>query len=163
MKLFTSEQICEWDAYTVKQHYTSSIELMEVAANAVVFELQNSIYSNHYTIFCGTGNNGGDGLCIARLLADEEVKVQVFIVGNADKGTDDFRANLKLLIETDIPVSFLSDVSSDFLVSPNSVVLDCILGIGINRPVDGWLAQLIDKINELPHQRIAIDVPSLQV
>ncbi len=161
MKIFTAEQIREWDQHTVLLYYNNSSELMERAANAVVEHMSYSEINKTVTIFCGIGNNGGDGLCIARMLAEREYTVDVFIVGDSQKGTDDFKLNMQRLLESEVPVQFLSPDELSFEIKPRTLVLDCILGTGIKRPVEGFLAQVIDQINEQsPFRLIAIDMPS---
>jgi NAD(P)H-hydrate epimerase len=161
MKIFTAEQIREWDQHTVLLYYNNSSELMERAANAVVEHLSYSEINKAVTIFCGTGNNGGDGLCIARMLAERDYVVDVYIVGDSQKGTEDFKLNMQRLLESEVPVQFLSPEELAFEIKPRNLVLDCILGTGITRPVEGFLAQVIDQINEQsPFRLIAIDMPS---
>lgn len=160
MKLFSTDIIREWDTYTIQKHYEDSSELMEIAAHSAVVKLKELATEADYFIFCGTGNNGGDGLCIARLLNDESFSSHVFIVGDSESGTKDFKLNLKRLLDTDVPVNFLSEANFEFQLPSSGIVIDCIFGTGINRPAEGWMAKLIDKLNALPLMRIAIDLPS---
>ncbi len=80
MKIFSVKQIKDWDSYTIKHEPIKSIELMERAATACFnWIVQNFDDEYHFKIFCGKGNNGGDGLAIARLLKSIKYKVSVFI------------------------------------------------------------------------------------
>ncbi len=161
MKIFTAEQIREWDQHTVLLYFNNSAELMERAANAVVEHLGYSEMNKTVTIFCGVGNNGGDGLCIARLLAEREYNVEVFIAGESHRGTEDFNVNMKRLLESEVPVNFISEGDVTFEIKPRNLVLDCILGTGITRPIQGFLADVINRIHQQePFRIIAIDLPS---
>ncbi|HEY8403728.1 MAG TPA: NAD(P)H-hydrate dehydratase [Flavobacteriales bacterium] len=160
MKLFAAQEIREWDQFTIKKHYENSADLMEVAAESVVEWLMTEMTTNRYTILCGTGNNGGDGLCIARLLAAEELEVDVVVVGDSEQGSPDFKLNLQRLLETTVPVKFLNDSVKDFHAEEHAILIDCLLGTGVNRPVEGKLAELIDYVNQLPQACISVDVPS---
>jgi NAD(P)H-hydrate repair Nnr-like enzyme with NAD(P)H-hydrate epimerase domain len=94
MKLLSAQQIKDWDAFTIKHEPIASIDLMERAARAFVqkyielFPVQKSV-----KIFCGLGNNGGDGLAIARLLTDKYNLIEVFIVEHSSNRSADFKLN----------------------------------------------------------------------
>jgi hydroxyethylthiazole kinase-like uncharacterized protein yjeF len=160
MKLFSAQQIRDWDQYTIKKHYQSSAELMEVAAQVVVEWLITHMATSRFTIVCGTGNNGGDGLCIARLLAEEDGNVDVVVAGDSEKGSSDFKLNLQRLIETNVLVNFIKDSSEEFRPDADTTIIDCLLGTGVNRPVEGQLAALIDQINNQQRPCISVDIPS---
>ena len=98
MKIFSASQIKEWDAFTIENEPVSSIELMERAAKAcTAWILQNFNHTTSFKIFCGKGNNGGDGLAIARLLIENKFRVSVYIVETNSAGSDDFQNNLQKL------------------------------------------------------------------
>src|ERR1017187_7329319 len=106
MKILTAEQIREADAYTIKHEPIASIDLMERAANACMIWLTSSFQvKTKVHVFCGLGNNGGDGLAIARLLAEKKHPVCVYIIRYSDKCSDDFKINeqrLKAIAEVSI-------------------------------------------------------------
>ena len=108
MKIFSAQQIKSWDAYTIQKESIRSIDLMERAAIAC-FEwiLKNFDNTYSFTIFCGRGNNGGDGVAIARLLLEKNYKVRIIIVGHS-KGSNDFEANLKKLVSLRAEITFLN-------------------------------------------------------
>ena len=98
MKVFDAEQIRAWDQYTIRHEPIASIDLMERAALKCVEWLEDNqwfVYS--FSIFCGKGNNGGDGLAIARMLAERGCSVSVNILEFGHKGTEDFQINLAKL------------------------------------------------------------------
>jgi len=161
MQIFATEQIRAWDEYTIRQEPITSVDLMERAATACYeWLLQNNYKGKSFTIFCGKGNNGGDGLVIARLLAQSNHAVTVYILEFGHKGTEDFQINLARLHDTTAVIRF---ISSEELVHPipaQDVVIDALLGSGINRPADGLTASLINHINHSNNEVIAIDIPS---
>ncbi len=110
MKIFSASQIKRWDQYTILHTPVSSIELMESAAVACFGWIKNNIKSDKNTyIFCGKGNNGGDGLAIARLLLHEHYNVSVYIPHTNKKGTNDFEENLRRLYDVTGQVRFLQN------------------------------------------------------
>src|SRR5690349_10956549 len=98
MKIFSASQIRDWDKYTIEHEPVASIDLMERAATKCVEWLLTTGYSKkNFTIFCGKGNNGGDGLAIARMLTEKGNQVVVYILEFGHKGTEDFQINLERL------------------------------------------------------------------
>ncbi len=99
MKIFTAEQIREADKYTMEKEGISSIELMERAAGGCISKMMGEWLDNdkEVIIFCGLGNNGGDGLAIARILSESEVNVKAIIVNYSDKRSKDFSINYSLI------------------------------------------------------------------
>ncbi len=160
MKLFSREQLRAWDQATIENLYSSSAELMEVAARTCAEVLVDKAPAGRYIFFCGTGNNGGDGLVMARLLHEQQLDVLVVVVGDASKGSPDFRDNLQILIDGDLPLSFMSAMPESFEMDPDAVLVDALFGSGLNRPIEGWLSELIVAINALPNRVVAIDMPS---
>lgn len=160
MKLFPIEQLRQWDAHTIREQYESSSALMEVAAKACTEVLLDKVPSPLYVFFCGTGNNGGDGLVMARLLVEHELQVVVLVVGDPAMGSKDFRENLQLSIDGDLPLKFLSADDFEVIIPESAVVVDCILGSGLNRAVDGWMAEVIGMINQATNTVVSIDIPS---
>ncbi len=157
MKVLSSQQIREADQYTIVNEPIKSIDLMERASEAFVIKfLGLHPEMQPVFIFCGTGNNGGDGLAIGRLLKAIGWQIDIFIVGDTSKGSPDFVTNLD---RTD---SFhLISNESDFPdVSSNSIVIDGLFGSGLTRPVEGLHAKLIEFLNAIEAQRMAIDIAS---
>lgn len=160
MKIFTAEQIRNWDAYTIANEPITSVNLMERAA-AACYEWINKYYSNvGFKIFCGKGNNGGDGLAIARMLLQNGKKVTVYILEFGHKGTDDFQINLQRLHELTADIHFIQSPQYFPVINKNDVVIDAILGTGLNKPLEGFTAELARYINRSPATVIAIDIPS---
>lgn len=111
-------------------------------------------------IFCGKGNNGGDGLAIARLLPADKYNVSVFILENNHSGSADFEINLARLKNTSVKIFFLQNEKSFPICSNDDLIIDAIFGTGLNKKPAGLVAELINYINESPGNKISIDVPS---
>lgn len=161
MKLLSSQQIHEWDAYTIANEPVSSIDLMERAAEACTdFLLQEEFYGKSFKIFCGKGNNGGDGLAIARQLINKGNYVSTYIIEFGAVGTNDFQTNLQRLHELTTNIFFIQ--SEDFFpeINKNDVVIDALYGSGLNRPLKDLSASLVEFINRSFANIISIDVPS---
>jgi ADP-dependent NAD(P)H-hydrate dehydratase / NAD(P)H-hydrate epimerase len=161
VKLFTAEQIKRWDAFTIQHLGISSLELMERAATKCVSWLtDNGFTQRHFSIFCGKGNNGGDGLAIARLLAQKGSTVDVYILEFGKIGTDDFQANLERLHDFPVSIHFIQPDVPLPEIQQTSIVIDALFGAGLNKPLEGISAALVQHINQSKAPIIAIDVPS---
>lgn len=160
MKIFTAAQIREWDKYTIKEEPITSIDLMERAATACFKWIKkNTSATQHIIICCGTGNNGGDGLVIARLLQQAKYKVSVYIL-NIKKTSAEFAVNLELLNTLEIDI-FHINTPKDFPVfSKDKVIIDALFGTGLGRPLKTIAAQLVEYINKTALPVISIDIPS---
>ena len=162
MKIFTSAQIRECDEQTIKVSGIRSIDLMERAANKCADWLKASFPKETlFIILCGPGNNGGDGLAIARMLHLRSYGVKAFLLNFGNELSADCATNyqkLKQVNEQLVTVveqdTFLSDLP------PHVVIIDAILGTGLSRPASGWVAAFIERINKMPNRKLAIDIPS---
>ncbi len=162
LQLLTSPQIREADAYTIKNKPISSIDLMEAASKAFVKAFMEEVPDRDtlISVYCGTGNNGGDGLAIARLLKEQAYdSISVKIMRFSPKESADFKINLDRLKLTGIPLSELSNAIN--LPKENaSVIIDALIGSGLNKALEGELQTLIKSLNKLKKKVIAVDVPS---
>ncbi len=161
MKILAIESIREADAFTIKNEPIESIDLMERAANACLQWL-----NNHYdvftelTVFCGMGNNGGDGLAIARMWQEIGSPVQVIVIHHSNNRSKDFEINLQRLSELNIPVFEVNSVEEIPEIKKDNIIIDAILGSGLNKPTEGIIADVIKHIGKLENEIIAIDIPS---
>lgn len=161
MKIFSADQIKAWDAYTIKHEPILSIELMERAAlTCADWLVYNHQAKQHLHIFCGKGNNGGDGLAIARLLLQKGCAVSVYILEFGHKGTDEFQANLHRLHQLTTDIHFLQTTESFPVLTGEDTVIDALFGTGLNKTPDGITADLINHINHSPASVISIDIPT---
>jgi NAD(P)H-hydrate epimerase len=160
-KIFSTQQIKAADRFTIKQEPIASINLMEQAAAKCAEWLQTHFTKhNTFIIFCGNGNNGGDGLAIARILFLNGFDVRVYTINASVKHTDDFLENEKRLNEIRCPVAALDDGKSIPEIKVTDVVIDAIFGTGISKPITGIAAEIITAINASGAQIISVDIPS---
>lgn len=163
MKIFTTGQIRAWDAYTIEREPVVSVDLMNRAAQAFT-DWFTGIYP--YTerpvcIFAGTGNNGGDGVAVARLLHQKFYPVKVLVCDFSNKHSADFDAQIRSLPPHDaIPVHWLKNAGEIPALPDNTLIIDALFGTGLTRPLDGEWAKMITLLNQLPQEIIAIDLPS---
>lgn len=162
MKILTAQQIREWDQYTIVHEPIASIDLMERAAGKCFDWLNKQGYVDYpVVIFCGKGNNGGDGLVLARKFAELKCPVSVYILEPGHKGTVDFQTNLARLHQfLDGDIHYIQDESNFHKVPPDSIIIDALFGSGLTRPLDGTAAKLVDHINKSGCEIISIDIPS---
>jgi ADP-dependent NAD(P)H-hydrate dehydratase / NAD(P)H-hydrate epimerase len=162
MKILPVEKIREADAFTIKHEPIASIDLMERAAHQCYRWIRKKTNRLQQVIlFCGPGNNGGDGLVVARLLAKKDYQVKVVIVRFTDKFSEDFSTNLDRLEKMD-EVNIVHLTEDDKLpeIETDSIVVDAIFGSGLTRPVKGFPGKVIGHINQSGAATIAIDAPS---
>jgi ADP-dependent NAD(P)H-hydrate dehydratase / NAD(P)H-hydrate epimerase len=159
-KILNTSQIKALDAYTIKQEPVASIDLMERACKAFVNWFANEFdTSKRIGIVCGTGNNGGDGLGIARLLHEDGYSITIWIIRDGANESDDFKINFSR-IQGKVPVN---EIRKDFDSSSFAwcdVVIDAIFGSGLSRPAEGIYATVIESINTAQLTRVAVDIPS---
>lgn len=162
MKIFSASQIRACDTYTVHASKISSYELMERAAGKCVEWINNNLSADTvFVVLCGSGNNGGDGLAITRMLHRQGYSAKAFLLRLGSELTEDCRKNFERLNGIDKGLVEILPQGSLIADMPEHVVIiDALLGTGINRPVEGWVADFIEHINELPNRVIAIDIPS---
>lgn len=162
MKILTSTQIRDVDAETIKREAISSLELMKRASTAFYNWLIEK-YSNKNTsvlIFSGVGNNGGDGLVIARLLHKSGYKVKVCVVEYNDYYSDDCAYNIRRAKAENIDFSKVTNERQIPDISKYDVVLDGIFGTGLSREISGIAELVIRRMNESGVAIFSIDVPS---
>jgi hydroxyethylthiazole kinase-like uncharacterized protein yjeF len=159
-KILNVAQIEELDAYTIKHEPIASIDLMERACKAFVNWFTNEIESSKkIEIVCGTGNNGGDGASIARLLHDSGYAVTVWVIRGSVGESNDFKINLERLQGKVLVNDIHADIESS-IFSSCDVLIDAIFGSGLSRPVEGIYAKVIQAMNATPAARVAVDIPS---
>jgi NAD(P)H-hydrate epimerase len=162
LKLLNASQTKEADKYTLKAKSISSLELMEDAANAFVraFLAEIPNLDTLISIYCGTGNNGADGLAIARLLKNQGYEqLNIKIARFSSHESPDFTENLKHLNLTGIPIHEFNDTHS-FPEENAELIIDGLIGSGLNKPLEGNFKALVDHLNQLNKNIIAIDIPT---
>lgn len=165
MKIPKAAQIKELDAYTIAHEPIASLDLMERAADAFVqwfigqFPSEGS--PTPVCIFCGPGNNGGDGLAIARMLHYTFYEVHVFVCNLSSRRSADFQDNLKNLPDLeDIPLIEISEGDPLPSLPPSGILIDALLGTGATRPLEPYWVDFVKKLNQYPGTKVAVDLPS---
>lgn len=160
MKIFSAKQIKKWDQFTIQNEPVSAQNLMQRAAKSCVDWIQNRYRNNEsFYIFFGPGNNGGDGLVIARLLYEKGFDVTVFYQKDLSL-SDETKINFKKTKAISGISFFDFDEVNDFQFKTNAILLDCLFGTGLNRKLQGKFAQIVEALNILSYPKISIDIPS---
>ncbi|SDQ05356.1 NAD(P)H-hydrate epimerase [Chryseobacterium soldanellicola] len=160
MKIFTAEQIRSADEFTIKNEPITPTKLMERAAQSCVSWISENC-KNHtkFAVFCGNGNNGGDGFAIARMLHLNDYDVDVFVDDLKGSFSDDAMINFERL--SDFSGIFIHDFSKiDEYNFEDTIVIDALFGTGLSRNIDGSFKNVIEKLNEKKNIKISIDLPS---
>lgn len=161
MEILSAESIRAWDEYTIQHEPIASIDLMERAAGSCLLWLERNGYRGRsFSIYCGKGNNGGDGLAVARMLSAQDCPVTVHILEFGHIGTEDFQINLARLHQTPVEVRFIQGDEHFQDPAYGEVLVDALLGSGLNRALEGVTARLVDHLNRFGNERISIDIPS---
>ncbi|HIU76239.1 MAG TPA: NAD(P)H-hydrate epimerase, partial [Candidatus Pelethocola excrementipullorum] len=154
-RIVTGYQMKALDAYTIETMGVPSLVLMERAALAVTDEILSGDYSlDRILVVCGTGNNGGDGVAVARILHLKGYKVAIFAAGNPDRYSDGMKVQMKIA----------QNYHVDFVTKPDyheyTVIVDAIFGVGLARPVKGNYLKIINRLNLSAIPVVAVDIPS---
>lgn len=160
MKILTAENIRDVDQHTIHSEPILSINLMERAASACAKWISGNC-ENHtkFAIFCGKGNNGGDGFAIARLLYLQGFDVDVFIDFSNGKFSDDAEVNFKRLKDySGISIHDFKEINN--FKFNETIIIDALFGTGLSRKLDGIYVEIINKLNQLKEIKISIDLPS---
>lgn len=162
MKVLSANQIYQSDQATILNEQISSIDLMERAGEACFEWICNYIENKNQKIqiFCGLGNNGGDGLVIARKLIQKNYKINTYVVNFKKQRSDAFIFNLKRLQDIEATVFEISNIEDFPSIQKGEIVIDAIFGIGLSRPIEGLSYHLICHINNFEVTTISIDIPS---
>lgn len=163
MLAISCEEMKAMDSYAIEKIGIPSIVLMENAALKVIDNIDLD-RMNSITLICGVGNNGGDGLAIARHLIINRKNVDLFIVGNLDKGTKDFNINLNILKNMELKFIHITgekelEILKKSLVK-NDLTIDSIFGIGLTRDVEDIYKEVISLINHYSNNILSVDIPS---
>lgn len=159
----TGNQMKSIDNYCIEKLGIPGIVLMENAALKVVKNIDLDSF-NSFTIVCGVGNNGGDGLAIGRHLIVEDKDVSIFIIGNLNKGSKDFNKNYSILRNMNVKINLIeSEEDITTLVDSlktSDMTIDSIFGTGLTRDVEGLYKDVISSINNYSKYTLSVDIPS---
>lgn len=163
MKIFTAAQSQELDKYTIEHEPIKSVDLMERASRAIAHVIMEEWTDRTpVVVFAGPGNNGGDALAVARLLADANYKVSVYLFNIHNKLSDECGTNRQRLIDAKKVAKF-TEITLNFEppeLLADTLVIDGLFGSGINKPLMGGFASLVKYINQSPCKVVSIDIPS---
>lgn len=163
MKIFTSKQIHELDAYTIEHEPISSLNLMERAANALAHEIMERWdKSVPVVVFAGPGNNGGDALAVARMLAEKQYSVSAYLFNIKNSLSDECYSN-RLRLRDSKRIKQFVEVTAEFdppELTDDTLVVDGLFGSGLNKPLSGGFASLVKYINSSNCTVVSIDLPS---
>src|SRR5580704_17632886 len=162
-------QMRAFDAHAITQCSVPGLILMENAGRGATDVLVGELYAGDVrgarpTIVCGAGNNGGDGLVIARHLLVRGASPVVFLAGDAERVAGDARVNFEAWrgiggevqwLPPGAPLSTLREA-----LARGEIVVDALFGTGLDRPIEGWLADVVLAMNASSGQRFAVDLPS---
>lgn len=162
MKIFPTASIKQLDAYTIENEPIASIDLMERAARALASAIAGRwSKETSFTVFAGPGNNGGDALAVARLLAEKGYRVETFLFNTKGGLSPDCATNMERLAA--LPDANFHVITSQFVfpkLTAEDVIIDGLFGNGLNKPLTGGFAAVVKFINASPAQVVAIDIPS---
>lgn len=156
MKILTGSQIKEADKYTIEHEPISSLDLMERASLKIAEWICNNIERDNPLLFLiGKGNNGGDGLAVARILYHSGYDCCVFLLYERDELSEDSQSNLERL-----PNGIKIKRTIQNNVDINTILIDCLLGSGTKGAVNETISTIIELVNSLPNKVLSIDLPS---
>ncbi len=162
MKILSASQIRQLDKYTIEQEMISSHDLMERAAVACAEWIEEHYdKSRKFFFFCGPGNNGGDGMAIARILYKSGYEVKCFLIDGNGSRSKDLEINLDLIRELNAELTEVIRKEEDLPFIPGETILiDALFGTGLSRPLTGIFSMVVKYLNESGHEIISIDLPS---
>ncbi|MFY7653189.1 MAG: NAD(P)H-hydrate dehydratase [Chitinophagaceae bacterium] len=160
--ILSAQQQKQADAYTIENKPISSIDLMETAAYACFSYIKEKYTANAtFLVFCGLGNNGGDGLAIARMMHLANMPVKVYVVKHHQRMSNDCWVNeQRLCLLNENLISYIETEEAIPAINNNTIIIDALLGTGTNKPATGILLAVINAINKARKTVIAIDLPS---
>ena len=161
-KILNAKQLYQADKITLKKNGITSLDLMEYASELCFNWINNRLKGNPIKIhiLCGTGNNGGNGLVIARMLKKHGYEIETYVVNCGNKRTAEFLTNYERLKDLGTWPTMLKCDAEFPKITENDMVIDAILGIGINRAPDGLIKEVIQHINKSNAYVLSIDFPS---
>ena len=162
MKIFRTAQIKSIDAATIKYEPIASIDLMERAAQRLTEAISGRFggKGNLFAIFAGPGNNGGDGLAVARMLAAQGETVKTWLVNPKHRLSPDCGANLSRLQECGVPFVECHEKFDAPTLPEDCIIIDALFGSGLGGPIGGLFAEVVEFINNSRHTVVSVDIPS---
>ena len=156
-EVVTAGEMKALDKNTIEKAGIPSLVLMERAALQIVAEITERLKNKDkekILVVCGTGNNGGDGLAIARLLHLKGIKTWYYILGSEEKMTSETACQLKTAQYYQVPRA------NNLKLNEYTTIVDAIFGVGLSRPVEGKYGEIISELNQASAYKVAVDIPS---
>jgi len=163
LKILSAQQLSQADEATVAKQQITSVDLMERVATLIFERIHQRLNGAPVPvkIFCGIGNNGGDGLALARHMIQHGYNVTVYVTNCSKKRSPEFLVNYDRIKDVTKDWPILLSCKEDFPeLNQEDIIVDAIFGTGINRPVEGWMADLLRYINSVPAFTVSLDMPS---
>lgn len=162
MKIFSASQIREIDSLTIREENIHSSDLMERASGQLFKWISSKFDRSHrFIVLAGPGNNGGDGLALARMLSSNRYDAEVYFVRVSDRTSPDWKHNFeRLKNETSIPFITLDSIENFPVTGNGDIIIDAIFGSGLTRPPDEIGAEVIERVNQSGCTVISVDIPS---
>ncbi len=165
MKIFPTASIKRIDAYTIEHEPVPSLLLMERAAAALTKAILAAAPNGSFAVFAGAGNNGGDALAVARMLAVAGRMVAVWLVAPSGRLSPDCEANLRSLQAMQgggfaLSLNIVEGEFAEPVIASDAIIVDGLFGSGLTRPLEGLCAGVVRFINGCTNRVFAIDIPS---
>lgn len=163
MKLYGAAAMKKADDFAIEELNISSLTLMENAAQNIADAAERLISpGDEISVFCGAGNNGGDGIAAARIMTERGYTVRVFLVGDRERLTPDSKEMYYRLKALGAELEdFLPELSEqEWYITHCALIIDAIFGIGLKRPVEGVFRDAVELINSSPAAVLSADIPS---
>lgn len=162
MKILTAQQIKLLESATLQTQNIQELDLVKRAGQSLFKAIISKLrYHSEFVIFCGTGKNGADGLYCAKLLAEMGHKCKVFVIKLSKSPNDTFMKILDQLDQTLVPVEYINSINNFPKIRSNTIIIDSIIGTGLNRPLKGVVSDLVNKINATrKNVVISVDLPT---
>lgn len=157
-----SKDVKNIDKYAIEKLEIPENILMENAGIGILKNINKN--TDNICIVSGSGNNGGDGLVLARHLLSRDMNIKIYIIGNESKLNNSVKLNYKILKNLKADITFLEG-KEDLLIFENNIkkfdlIVDCIFGIGLSREIEGKYKEIIECINNSGKEILAVDTPS---
>ena len=156
----TAKQMAAMDAFSINTLQIPGVVLMENAGRGIAetaLRILGNPQNKHVTIYCGPGNNGGDGYVVARHLANVDVVVETVVLAPREKIKGDALINLEIIEKMGLSVNFVDNCPD---VPQTDLIVDALLGTGVIGPLRGLYAELVERINQSKIPVLAVDIPT---
>lgn len=160
-RLLTAKEAKQLDRYTIEQIGVPSEVLMERAALATAEECIRRLTPGAKVLsVCAMGNNGADGVAVARILHLKGYSTEILLAGNERKATEEMKCQLRIVRNLHIPVCKADEAAEYIKPGEYDLIVDALFGVGLVRKVEGLYALLVEQINESRAKIVAVDIPS---